>query len=129
MFKLTAYSVVILHVCIAFFTPITAAPTDVIIPGPGMPTLESLNLTTADLFNTHTLEQLEPSLAAATTCRGVNMADNNDVVTCFNYIYAIGTRTCGSNRPTGDNTLICNMGTALVVIFNDGLPGPWSSYW
>lgn len=138
MFKLSLLFIILFNVCIMLGA---AAPTNntqtypSIVPGPGMPTLASLNLTNAALFSTSTLEthinrfHSLHTLNTGTLCQPVDLANNNDVVACFNYLYALGPRFCGGSGNTGSISNFVRAGSALVVGTNFGPGGVWSSYW
>jgi len=93
-----------------------------IIPGRGLPSLESLGLTSADLY-----ERGMPALARgndgldlesfslakrAATCETFSVAPLNDVMACFNFLNSIGTHSCSVN---GDNALFCHAGQAVIT--------------
>ncbi|KAF9223917.1 hypothetical protein BS17DRAFT_125633 [Gyrodon lividus] len=102
--------------------PATASGHPEVIPGPGMPTLASLGLTSADL---HAMgpppsltertagAELDPELKKRynNACQTYSTGGVNNVIACFNYLNSIGGNACGVN---GYNTVFCKSGDAGV---------------
>ncbi|KAJ3719155.1 hypothetical protein C8R42DRAFT_643442 [Lentinula raphanica] len=98
-------------------------------PGPGLPTLAELNLTSEALytispkFDSRELGD-QPALASRSSlytdnCQTYSTANVDDVIACFNYLENIGSNTCGFS---GDNVQFCYAGTAQITgsnIFED----------
>jgi len=82
-----------------------------VIPGPGLPSLASLGLTSAELYNRAptpeqlaTLERRFP-LMCAEVPPACSVAD---AVACLNFLSALGTTACTVN---GDNVTFCTAGS------------------
>ncbi|KAF8838063.1 hypothetical protein BDN67DRAFT_982806 [Paxillus ammoniavirescens] len=102
--------------------PATTPSYPELIPGPGMPSLASLNLTTADL---HAMgpppslteraagAELDPELKKRYTsvCQTYSTGGVDNVIACFNYLNSIGNNACGVS---GDNVVFCTAGDAGV---------------
>ncbi|EAU89072.1 hypothetical protein CC1G_11912 [Coprinopsis cinerea okayama7 len=74
-----------------------------VTPGPGLPSLESLNLTSADLCKPPeefiaSLGEVEeePRLAKRYTpwCGGSSVVTLSNALSCYNYLYALGDTAC-----------------------------------
>ena len=117
-----------------------------IIPGPGLPSLESLGLTSAQLYKgisqllrfwMHQSKQaLENPFSRHKLVKRFNnfcgggrgaTANVDDVIACFNYLQKLGHTAC--RVPAGhDQIEMCQAGTARVNgVSNDGRSQ--SSYW
>ncbi|KAL2192583.1 hypothetical protein P885DRAFT_82042 [Corynascus similis CBS 632.67] len=116
---------------LALFQGAMAAPKvyPVVIPGPGLPSLAELNLTSAQLYEMGVPEELSargellgkrfeglcgPAEAAYTNVNGL--------IACFNYLRNLGTQSCVA----GENTVMCTAGDAHV--YGSALTGTASSY-
>lgn len=110
-----------------FLTSVTAAPTASnaiqVIPGPGLPSLESLGITSSDLFNTNfkPITQSENRLSAnklfkrQSSCQFDYQATRVNAIACRNYLIQTGTYTCSS----GDSyATLCTAGDAEIVGWN-----------
>ncbi|KAJ3968311.1 hypothetical protein EV361DRAFT_785511, partial [Lentinula raphanica] len=84
-----------------------------LIPGPGLPTLAELNLTSEALYTmTPKLRAYNSLLYLFTNeCFTYTTANVNDVIACFNYLENIGGNSCAVN---GDNSQFCYAGTAQI---------------
>ncbi|KAJ3719168.1 hypothetical protein C8R42DRAFT_113127 [Lentinula raphanica] len=88
-----------------------------LIPGPGLPTLAELNLTSEALYTMTPklqigdLELAERSDLFTNECFTYTTANVNDVIACFNYLENIGGNSCAVN---GDNSQFCYAGTAQI---------------
>ncbi|KAL2136126.1 hypothetical protein VTI74DRAFT_5349 [Chaetomium olivicolor] len=100
-----------------------------VIPGPGLPSLAELNVTSAQLYEMGMPEELQaraqeldkrftgrcgPAEAAYTNV--------NDIIACFHYLQNLGTQACVA----GENTVMCTAGQAH--IYGSALNGGTSSY-
>ncbi|KAH9476730.1 hypothetical protein JR316_0010645 [Psilocybe cubensis] len=67
-----------------------------VIPGPGMPSLESLGLTTADLYRNSTLKALSANhVELLITCeKGGLTVSQSSAQACVNYLTSLGTTDC-----------------------------------
>ncbi|KAI0060396.1 hypothetical protein BV25DRAFT_1807463, partial [Artomyces pyxidatus] len=124
--------------------PATVYPT--VIPGPGLPSLESLNLTSADLYTTDIslgmyplsscsavpvqtlivgLTEARGELEARYTneCFTYTTASVNNVIACFNYLQSIGSNNCG----VVSNIDFCEAGDAQISGSNIAGAGEVSS--
>jgi len=81
-----------------------------VIPGPGLPSLASLNLTSAELYErVPTDEQLSTLKARFNLQCGFPgpACPVANAVACFNFLNALGHQACGVN---GDNVMFCTAG-------------------
>ncbi|KAJ7923651.1 hypothetical protein B0H13DRAFT_1979748 [Mycena leptocephala] len=80
-----------------------------VVPGPGLPSLESLGLTSADLYKTvPTTAERSIEARFPLMCGQVPPACKvADAVACYNFLKALGTKAC---TVTGDNTAFCHAG-------------------
>ncbi|CCM03422.1 uncharacterized protein FIBRA_05553 [Fibroporia radiculosa] len=94
----------------------TVAAAVEVIPGSGMPSLESLGLTSEELF----AKGPPPALTSRITelqkrydpvCQTYSTGSVDNVIACFNYLKALGTKPCTVN---GDNNIMCTAGDAQV---------------
>jgi hypothetical protein len=112
-----------------FLTSVTAAPAASnaiqVVPGPGLPSLESLGITSADLFdkNFKPIIQSDNKLPAAklfkrqspASCQTDYQATRGNAIACRNYLIQTGTYTCSS----GDSyATLCTAGDAEIVGWN-----------
>ncbi|CCM06405.1 uncharacterized protein FIBRA_08666 [Fibroporia radiculosa] len=86
-----------------------------VIPGPGFPSLESLGLTSEELF----AKGPPPTLTSRITglqkrydnvCQTWSTASVDNVIACFNYLEALGTQACGVTQ----NVIMCTAGDAEI---------------
>ncbi|KAF9259945.1 hypothetical protein L218DRAFT_1055494 [Marasmius fiardii PR-910] len=99
----------------------------VVIPGPGLPSLESLGLTSADLY-ARTLTELEMRSLMARfplMCNEVPKCSVGDAVACYNYLNALGHQACTVN---GENVTFCTAGGCHWFGSNISGGGSASSY-
>lgn len=121
-----------------------------VIPGPGLPSLAELNVTSAQLYEMgmpegkHTIHSLIVTAPLLTVvlaelhtraqeldkrftgrCGPAEAAytNVNDIIACFNYLKNLGTQSCVAN----ENTVMCTAGQAHV--YGSALNGRTSSYW
>ncbi|KAH9480985.1 hypothetical protein JR316_0005503 [Psilocybe cubensis] len=85
-----------------------------VIPGPGFPTLESLNLTSKDLYT------MKPPFNSSLNARSANFdaecftfttADISNTIACYNYLASIPNNAC---TVPGDNVVFCTAGDASI---------------
>ncbi|KAF9523320.1 hypothetical protein CPB83DRAFT_898897 [Crepidotus variabilis] len=89
-----------------------------VIPGPGLPSLESLGLTSKDLYTTK--PQLTSSSSSSLEARSASYTDNcftfttanvDNTIACYNYLVNIGNNAC---TVPGDNIVFCRAGDAAI---------------
>ncbi|KAJ6568734.1 hypothetical protein B0H19DRAFT_1065542 [Mycena capillaripes] len=96
-----------------------AVPTDPdvpeVIPGPGLPSLASLGLTSAELYSRAPTPAADSEQLAALERRFPLMCGEvppacsvSDAVACLNFLSALGTTACTVN---GDNVTFCTAGS------------------
>ncbi|KAF9533318.1 hypothetical protein CPB83DRAFT_943197 [Crepidotus variabilis] len=105
---------------VIFITGVQANPTiyPEIIPGPGLPSLESLNLTSKNLYTMKPQFLLEPrssNSASDVDCTSFANSNTNlnDALACYNYLAAVNMRdqTCAVS---GDNVRFVEAGEAMI---------------
>ncbi|KIJ12783.1 hypothetical protein PAXINDRAFT_14347 [Paxillus involutus ATCC 200175] len=100
--------------------PATTPDYPELVPGPGMPTLASLNLTSAGLYGMGPPPSLAKRTAGAeldaelekrytSVCQTYSTAGVDNVIACFNYLTSIGGNACGVS---GDWVIFCTAGDA-----------------
>ncbi|KAJ3507215.1 hypothetical protein NLJ89_g6434 [Agrocybe chaxingu] len=102
MIKLGSLSAVLLCV-LASLSNVAALPTAEnaveVIPGPGLPSLASLGLTSADLFKKVIIAARDgaPQLSKRFTdfCQTTDLVNRDNAIACYNYLNALGTTACG----------------------------------
>ncbi|CCM03423.1 uncharacterized protein FIBRA_05554 [Fibroporia radiculosa] len=108
----------------------TVAAVVEVIPGPSFPSLESLGLTSEELF----AKGPPPALTSRITelqkrydpvCQGYSTGSVDNVIACFNYLEALGTTACTVN---GDDVIMCTAGDAEVGGSNISGDSSVSSY-
>ena len=119
-----------------------------LIPGPGLPSLESLNLTSADLYamgpppalSKYAASSVGQTLTAwmlvvgarsadyTAICQTYSTAAVNDVIACFNYLVSIGNNACAVTNPDLV-TWFCESGTAAISGSNTSGEPTVSSTW
>ncbi|KAH9475652.1 hypothetical protein JR316_0011209 [Psilocybe cubensis] len=86
-----------------------------VIPGPGFPSLESLNLTSKDLYTmkppTFDLSLTSRSAEYDANCFTFTTADVDNTIACFNYLVSIGNNAC---TVPADNIAFCRAGDAAI---------------
>ncbi|PPQ94358.1 hypothetical protein CVT25_000686 [Psilocybe cyanescens] len=91
-----------------------------VIPGPGLPSLESLGLTSADLYRGYSdrsvaRDSINTSLAkrVPTTCQNIagHTVSAANAKACVTYLRNLGTTPCGL---TSDNIIFCQSGDAAI---------------
>lgn len=98
--------------------PLSAAEatTPEVIPGPGLPSLASLNLTSAELYAMPVPEGISATLNKRTDgfCgAGRSAASLNDAIACYNYLKNISSSDCGIPADNQQHNM-CASGTAAV---------------
>ncbi|KAH8722345.1 hypothetical protein GQ44DRAFT_711937 [Phaeosphaeriaceae sp. PMI808] len=90
-----------------------------VIPGPGLPSLESLNLTSADLYAMALPEKSKDEMSVLFDARcgpsEATYAPVNDGIACYNYLRSLGTTRCGVRGPGIPVTEMCRSGRAHVI--------------
>ncbi|KAI0058211.1 hypothetical protein BV25DRAFT_1841192 [Artomyces pyxidatus] len=101
----------------ALSTFAVAAPTvhPTVVPGPGLPTLEELGLTSEELYAKQPSFQTRDALYN-NACETWTLADVDNVIACFNYLESIGGHACTVN---GDWVQFCYSGDAQVTGSNE----------
>ncbi|KAF9531290.1 hypothetical protein CPB83DRAFT_849704 [Crepidotus variabilis] len=87
-----------------------------VIPGPGLPSLASLNLTSKDL---HTMKPQFSSSSALESrsadfdshCFTYTTGNIDNTIACYNYLASIGNNAC---VVPGDNIAFCRVGDVLI---------------
>jgi len=96
-----------------------------VVPGPGLPSLEELGLTSEQLYTTTpTINGRELFPRYTSVCETYTTADVDDTIACFNYLQAIGSNNCGVS---GDNVQFCYSGNAQITGSNISGTGSASS--
>ncbi|KAJ2980575.1 hypothetical protein NQ176_g2556 [Zarea fungicola] len=98
-----------------------------VIPGPGLPSLESLGLTSEQLYTMPIPKEFaafKTSLNIDGTCgpEDSRYTDVNGIIACFHYLQNLGTTPCVA----GENTRMCEAGDAVVI--GSSIGGGSSSY-
>ncbi|KAH6713543.1 hypothetical protein BKA61DRAFT_674160 [Leptodontidium sp. MPI-SDFR-AT-0119] len=116
----------------------TALPTETttfypeVIPGPGMPSLAELGLTSEQLYTTTPNLPFGNSFTTLYNgeCRHCPdaLANVDSVIACFNYLMSLGTSGCGVDRYNGKR--FCTSGNAKVdgLNYTPGQANPTKSY-
>ncbi|KAI0059297.1 hypothetical protein BV25DRAFT_1918544 [Artomyces pyxidatus] len=101
----------------ALSTFAVAAPTvhPTVVPGPGLPTLAELGITSEELYARPPSLQARAALYSP-VCQTYSTGDVDDVIACFNYLEAIGGNACTVD---GDNVQFCYAGDAQVTGSNE----------
>ncbi|KAK4032533.1 hypothetical protein C8A01DRAFT_20400 [Parachaetomium inaequale] len=99
-----------------------------VIPGPGLPSLAELDVTSAQLYEMGVPKELserDQALDKRYTgkCGPAEGAytNVNDIIGCYNYLRLLGTQSCAAGR----NTVMCTVGQANV--YGSALNGQTSS--
>ncbi|KAJ7189366.1 hypothetical protein GGX14DRAFT_485149 [Mycena pura] len=83
-----------------------------VIPGPGLPSLASLNLTSAELYqrvpSPDIVKRLERRFNLI--CNQVPQCSVSDATACFNFLNALGHQACTVPDPFLSNILFCTAG-------------------
>ncbi|KAF9564236.1 hypothetical protein CPC08DRAFT_705406 [Agrocybe pediades] len=116
--------------CAAMVVQVSAVPTAdtvEIIPGPGVPSLQSLGLTSAEIFrmsaerSVTARNEVETSLTKriATTCQNIagHTVSAANAAACVTFLRNLGTQPCGVS---GDNIIFCQAGDAAIWGSNVG---------
>ncbi|KAJ3719156.1 hypothetical protein C8R42DRAFT_628616 [Lentinula raphanica] len=100
-----------------------------VVPGPGLPSLAELNLTSEALYTMTPsfLENRESEFSGRSelwtnTCFTYTTANVDDVIACFNYLENIGSTNCGVENT---NVQFCYAGTAQIT--GSSIVGPSAS--
>ncbi|RDL35472.1 uncharacterized protein BP5553_07403 [Venustampulla echinocandica] len=110
---------------IALAAPVVEATLVEVIPGPGMPSLASLNLTSAQLY---AMDPLSHGLDARGAnieekCFNFDLAPRTQVSACKSYLTALGKTMCGVHAPAGVHGFyqaFCQAGKAMIYGANWG---------
>ncbi|KAJ7222809.1 hypothetical protein C8J57DRAFT_1482253 [Mycena rebaudengoi] len=83
-----------------------------VIPGPGLPSLASLNITSAELYRTVPTQDIKKSLARRfpLLCNEVPQCSIADATACFNFLNALGHQACTVPGPVGGSSTFCTAG-------------------
>jgi hypothetical protein len=116
--------------------PLVAAWSEV-IPGPGLPSLDSLGLTSEQLYRTLStpatpsrIERRAVDFDSVCLDQGKTGAASEDVLACYNYLSLLKTTTCQVPGGNGYKQVFCTAGTGTIVGQNIGsAPGGTSSRW
>lgn len=122
-----------------------AAAWSEVIPGPGLPSLESLNLTSEELYNAPSTVHIRQarslyeraaddakfdSVCLDQTKYGANL---DELLACHAYLYKAGkdhSTNCQVQGPNGYTQVMCTSGISMVTATNIGAaPGGTSSRW
>ncbi|KAG4441606.1 hypothetical protein IFR05_002890 [Cadophora sp. M221] len=104
-----------------------------VIPGPDMPSLAELGLTSEQLYTTTPNLPFGNSFTTLYNgeCRHCPdaLASVDSVIACFNYLMSLGTAGCGVDRYNGKR--FCTSGNAKVdgLNYTPGQANPTKSYW
>ncbi|KAF2132495.1 hypothetical protein P153DRAFT_308806 [Dothidotthia symphoricarpi CBS 119687] len=88
-----------------------------VVPGPGLPSLESLGLTTAQLYEMPVPEKsaLPSKVRRAGTCGpGSAYTNVNGIIACYNYLNGLGTANCAVPGK-GVTNHMCSSGDAVIT--------------
>ncbi|KAF9523321.1 hypothetical protein CPB83DRAFT_910754 [Crepidotus variabilis] len=107
-----------------FITGVHASPTvyPEFIPGPGLPSLKSLNLTSKNLYDMK--PQWISTPPSELEARSFNneclqpTANVDDTISCFNYLVSIGNSECTVPANLNENAYFVAMGEAMIVGLN-----------
>ncbi|KDR73885.1 hypothetical protein GALMADRAFT_71211 [Galerina marginata CBS 339.88] len=97
---------------------------DEVIPGPGLPTLASLGLTSADLHKPipratlATLTEVDPFMRKRwnNECQTWGLTSYINAVACYNYLNSLGSQDCGVDT----NIIFCAVGSTYIGGSNVG---------
>ncbi|KAK3901698.1 hypothetical protein C8A05DRAFT_34614 [Staphylotrichum tortipilum] len=100
-----------------------------VIPGPGLPSLAELNLTSAQLYEMGPPDAASVALANALAKRrpayplqcgryDFEYANVDDIVACFHFIQNLGTTSCVAPGGQGQFVTMCTAGAAQVVAWS-----------
>jgi len=126
---------VVLHTVLALFTSSTvvlAKNYGELIPGPGLPSLASLNLTTADIYNmiSHEIHTDTEHAARPAGCFSPPNPYKDDIFACYYYLAnVIPNNGCEGNGPNGISVEYCQSKTAKIRGTNLGPDGQFGSLW
>jgi len=91
--------------------PVSNSVVPEVVPGPGLPSLASLGLTSVGLYST------SPNLASRglqkrfnAYCMTFDACNINDATACYNYLLALGTASCAVK----ENGVFCTAGAAAI---------------
>ncbi|CCM03419.1 uncharacterized protein FIBRA_05550 [Fibroporia radiculosa] len=104
-----------------------------VIPGPGFPSLESLGLTSEELFAKGPLPALTSRITELqkrydNVCQTWSTGSVDNVIACFNYLEALGTQACGVSGGPESSVIMCTAGDAEVSGVNISNEFSASSY-
>ncbi|KAK7053662.1 hypothetical protein R3P38DRAFT_2851491 [Favolaschia claudopus] len=83
-----------------------------VIPGPGLPSLASLNLTSAELYQRVPSPEVVKGLERRfdLICNEVPQCSVSDATACFNFLTALGQQACTVPGPVGASSTFCTAG-------------------
>ncbi|KIM21872.1 hypothetical protein M408DRAFT_333198 [Serendipita vermifera MAFF 305830] len=104
---------------LATLSSVSAVPTPdddypEVVPGPGMPSLASLGLTSKDLYEGAGVTGKRDLLTRFDRIcydNGCGRVPRGDAQACINYLRNLGTQRCGLS---GENVVMCSAGVAIV---------------
>ncbi|KAH9219278.1 hypothetical protein DL95DRAFT_457728 [Leptodontidium sp. 2 PMI_412] len=133
------YKINLLPVWLLFLTQVATLPTmvDEVVPGPGLPSIASLNITSAELFampdppeprfskSNFPLAKRSPKCLPASFQCSIPAA-----VACYNYLNNLGTTACAANGhyTEGGGITVCSVSGCRVRIGNTGPSENAASY-
>jgi hypothetical protein len=92
-----------------------------VVPGPGLPTLAELNITSAQLYEmgppvlkAHVLAGMATAYQPTCGPSDAAYANEDDIIACFHYLDSLGTTRCVATRGMEGNRM-CKAGGAQVV--------------
>jgi len=89
-----------------------------VIPGPGLPSLESIGLTSKMLYEmTSSKTSISKRIEKRYTCQNWGLVPVANAQACKNYLANIGGQECGIS---GDNAVFCTSGSAQIGGSNVG---------
>ncbi|KAH8811185.1 hypothetical protein F5884DRAFT_876339 [Xylogone sp. PMI_703] len=99
-----------------------------VIPGPGLPSLASLGLTSEELYTmkpNETVVKRAPAFDPGCGPSDAAYTDVNDIIACFNYLNSLGHQNCAV--PSGAGVVqMCRAGNGQIL--GQGLNGATSSW-
>ncbi|OAA71308.1 hypothetical protein ISF_01859 [Cordyceps fumosorosea ARSEF 2679] len=114
-------SILLQVLMLAFAATVSAGTTELpeLVPGPGLPSLESLGLTSEQLYNMPSPLPSDSKLTLSPAFDGVcgpaerAYTDVHSLIACFQYLDRLGTQPCVA-PPGRKNILFCRSGSSHV---------------
>jgi hypothetical protein len=111
----------LLLVALAFASNVAAVPTaetyPEVIPGPGIPSLASLGLTSADLYKMdHRSLNLGIRQDPFVNCDG-QKCQATDSAACVNYLASLGNQLCNGTFDSEHELVLCTSGSARLLVY------------